>query len=96
MADNKQEQKKDKSLQELILDTNFSKYRLVPLATRWIEELKQKDEYKYFSTPELIETALKDILTGKVSIEEIEKLPPRETKKKVEKYEQKIAKEKVK
>ena len=94
MANKKQQENNNKSLQELISDTKFNKYRLVSLATRWIEEIKHKEEYKYCSSTELIEIALKDIITGKVTPEEIEKLPPIEAKKKTEKHEQKIAKEK--
>ena len=95
MKQAEKEQKHNKPLDELVLDTNIDRYRLVGLASKWVEELKQKEEYKYFSTPELIEVALKDILADKVSIEEIEKLPPRE-KKKVVKHEQRTTKERAK
>ena len=84
------EQKNNKSLEELVLNTDFDRYKLIPVAARWIEELKYKEEYKGFSIAELIEVALKEILTAKVSIEKIEKLPPKEAKKKI--YETKIRK----
>jgi hypothetical protein len=69
------------SIEEILLDVKSGKYKLIPVATRWIAEISKKEEYKYFTFNQLLEAALKDILTGKVSIEEIEKLPPIEKKK---------------
>jgi len=77
----------EKKLEELLLDTKVEKYKLIPLAARWAEELKGKEEYKYLTFNELLELSLKDILSGKVSEEEILKLPEKTGQKKQEKSE---------
>lgn len=77
----------DKTLEELLLDSKIQRYKLVSLAARWAEELKGKEEYKYLTFNELLELSLKDILSGKVSEEEILKLPEKTGQKKQEKSE---------
>ncbi len=79
----------EKKLEELLLDTKVEKYKLVPLAARWAEEIRNKEEYKYLTFNELLEISLKDILSGKVSIETISNLPDRKLQKKQEKTETK-------
>ncbi|MEW6040116.1 MAG: hypothetical protein AB1633_01175 [Elusimicrobiota bacterium] len=68
-------------IEKILLDSKVEKYKIVSVATRWIEEISKKEEYKYLTFNQLLEVALKDIITGKVSIEEIQKLPPLEFKK---------------
>ena len=62
-------------LPQLLLDCTKDKYRLVTLATRWAQEVKQRDQVSG-TAQELINMALKEILTGQVTPETIEKLPP--------------------
>ncbi len=61
-------------LEGLILQCKIDKYKLAYSAIRLAKEIKQKE-----SLPDLVQTliprALKDILTGKITIKEIEKLP---------------------
>ena len=68
-------EKADLPVSQLLLDCTKDKYRLVGLATRWAYEIKQRDQSAE-PPQELINTAVKEILTGQVSMEEIEKLPP--------------------
>ncbi len=61
-------------LDGLVLQCKVDKYKLAYSAIRWAKEIKQKE-----SLPELVQTliprALKDILLGRVTIKDIEKLP---------------------
>lgn len=67
--------KADLPLSQLLLDCQRDKYRLVTLALRWAQEIKQRDQSS--ETPQqLINKALKEILSGQVELEAIEKLPP--------------------
>ncbi|GEM_PF-5833710 len=69
-------EKKEKNanipLEKLLLDTKMNKYQLIPLALRLVKELQKKEE----NIPQnvLLERALHDFLTGKIKLEEIEKL----------------------
>jgi len=67
--------KEDIPLTQLILDRSKDKYRLVALALRWAQEIKQKEQAPE-PPQEILSRALKQILDGDVSLEEIEKLPP--------------------
>ncbi len=48
---------------------------MVSLATRWAKEIRQRDQ-SALPAQELLDLALREIMTQKVSLEEIEKLPP--------------------
>ncbi len=67
------------SLDKLILDTKLNRYQLVPLVLRWTKELEKNSEKK-ISPDELINQALREILSDKVKSDEILKLA--EVKKK--------------
>jgi DNA-directed RNA polymerase subunit K/omega len=67
--------KADLPLSQLFLDCSKDKYRLVSLATRWAVEIKQRDQSS-LPPQELLNSALREILTGQADPEEIEKLPP--------------------
>lgn len=72
-----------KKLHEVILSTKYDKYKIVPYIARWAAELKYKEEYKDLLDSERVNIAIYDVLTGKVSIEDIKKLPPLEKRKKL-------------
>jgi len=72
-----------KEVHKVILSTKYDKYKIVPYIARWAAELKYKEEYKDLLDSERINIAIHDVLTGKVSIEDIKKLPPLETRKKL-------------
>ena len=63
-------------LQQLMLDCKQDKYRMVSLTTRWAVEVQKRESQTSHQPDQLVSMALKDILTGKVTLEEIEKLPP--------------------
>lgn len=71
-------------IHKTILDKlpNFDKYKIIPYIARWAAELKYKEEYKDLLNSERVNIAIHDVLTGKVTIEEIKKLPPLEARKK--------------
>ena len=62
------------TLEALVLQCKVDKYKLSYAALRWAKEIKQKE-----NLPEaiqfLIPRALREILTNKVTIKEVEKLP---------------------
>jgi DNA-directed RNA polymerase subunit K/omega len=63
-------------LSQLMLDCGKDKYRMISLATRWAIEVQKRDQQVSHAPDELVSMAIKEILTGEVSLEEIEKLPP--------------------
>jgi DNA-directed RNA polymerase subunit K/omega len=66
----------EKTLEQLILDTRYDKYKLIPVASRWAKELRKKEEYRNTPLTEVIGIALQEVLMKKVSIDDIIKLPP--------------------
>lgn len=61
-------------LEGMVLNCGKEKYKLSYAAIRWAREIKQKE-----NLPDpvqfLVPRALRDILTGKMTIKEVEKLP---------------------
>jgi len=76
-------EKIEQELERIVLDTKIDRYKIVPHIARWAAELKYKEETKELLDSERINKALYDILTGKVTIEEIKKLPPLSVRKKL-------------
>lgn len=72
-----------KQIHQVILSSKFNKYKIVPYIARWAAELKYKEEYKDLLDSERINIAIYDVLTGRISIEDIKKLPPLEARKKL-------------
>ncbi len=67
--------KADAPLAQLILDCGKDKYRMVSLATRWAIEVQKRESHTSHQPEALVSMALKEILMGAVSMEDIEKLP---------------------
>ncbi len=76
-------EKIEQEIERVMLDTKFDKYKIVPHIARWAAELKYKEETKDLLDSERINKALHDVLTGKVSIEDIKNLPPLSLRKKL-------------
>ncbi|MCS7151908.1 MAG: hypothetical protein NZ928_05950 [Endomicrobia bacterium] len=76
-------EKINRELHKIILTSKYDKYKIVPYIARWAAELKYKEEYKDLLDSERVNIAIYDVLTGKVSIEDIKKLPPLEKRKKL-------------
>ena len=66
--------KSELPIEALILECKKDRYKLSYAALRWAKEIKQKENLPE-AIPFLIPRAVREILTGKVSIKEIEKLP---------------------
>jgi DNA-directed RNA polymerase subunit K/omega len=62
-------------MEALVLECVQDRYKVAYAALRWAKEIKQKESLPE-PVPHLIPRALREILTGKTNIEEIEKLPP--------------------
>ena len=76
-------QKIEQEIEQIVLDTKVDKYKIVPHIARWAAELKYKEETKDLLDSERINKALHDVLTGKVTVEEIKNLPPLSFRKKL-------------
>ena len=74
MSKASKEQDAEKPLEALILENKKDKYKLAYASIRWAKEIKQKENLPD-AVPFLVPRAVREILTGKVSIKEIEKLP---------------------
>ncbi|OIO76140.1 MAG: hypothetical protein AUJ85_01210 [Elusimicrobia bacterium CG1_02_37_114] len=68
-------------VEKMPLDAGVSRNKLVALAVRWAHELYQNEEYRNIPYSQVLDSALKDILAGKIEIEKIEHLPPVITRK---------------
>ena len=61
----------DKSIEQLILEKSHGKYSVVDLASMWALVLRRKEEYRHLGQPEILDVALRDLLSGAVSEEEV-------------------------
>lgn len=66
--------KADLPVEALMLECVKDRYKLAYAALRWAKEIKQKENLPD-SIPLLVPRAMREILTGKMSIKEVEKLP---------------------
>ncbi|OGS23553.1 MAG: hypothetical protein A2297_03485 [Elusimicrobia bacterium RIFOXYB2_FULL_48_7] len=67
---------KEQLLEELMLNTKLERYKIIPLIARWAYEIKNKEEYKTLPFHDMLDIAMRDVYSGKVSLDEIAKLPP--------------------
>ncbi|MFH1379673.1 MAG: hypothetical protein ABII23_05290 [bacterium] len=67
--------KTDMTTQELILNHSQKKYELINCALRWSKEISKREDAPK-GTQDLLDAALRDILTDKVTIKDILKLAP--------------------
>ena len=70
----KSEPKPELSIEAMIFECSKDKYKLPYSAIRWAKEIKKK-ENSTEPMPALVIRALREILTGKESMKDIEKLP---------------------
>lgn len=66
--------KADMPIYALLLECNKDRYKLAYAAIRWAKEIKTKENLPD-PVPVLVQRALREILTGKVEIDDIGKLP---------------------
>ena len=63
--------KNDKELDAKLMNYDGDRYDIVVLASTWAKELKKKNEYKNQPHAVVIKVALDDILSGKVSKDDV-------------------------
>ncbi|WP_428070735.1 hypothetical protein [Candidatus Avelusimicrobium alvi] len=63
--------KNDKEFDAKLMNYDGDRYDVVVLASIWAKELKKKDEYKNEAHAVVIKVALDDILSNRVSKEEV-------------------------
>lgn len=62
-----------KSLDEMILNYPRGKYSAIPLAALWSKELRRREENRHLTSNDLLEMALKDVLSGAVDWKDLKK-----------------------
>ena len=63
--------KNEKELDAKLMDFDGDRYDIVVLASMWAKQLRKKSEYKRQPHAVVIKVALDDILSGRVSKEEV-------------------------
>lgn len=61
----------EKSLEQMILEKTKGKYEVVAMASMWALVLRKQEEYRHLAQPELLDVALRDLLSGQVSEDEV-------------------------
>ncbi|MCK5357431.1 MAG: hypothetical protein KAI33_04700 [Elusimicrobiales bacterium] len=69
----KAKSKGNESIEELICDYQGSKYEVTMLAMKWARHIKKLEDYREQPMADIIEVAIRDVLSGKVSPEEVKK-----------------------
>ena len=91
--------KEEMPIEQLILDYAQKKYVLINAALRWSKEVAKKEHQQQLParTPrEVINTALREIISGKVKMSDIAKLPVRGVEKEKTEKPEKTGKEDAK
>lgn len=74
----------EKNVEELFFESGKGKYEVTKLAIDWIKVKKNDEGYKNLSQTQMLDKALKDVLSGEASYEKIEEI---EKKKKAKQEE---------
>ncbi len=61
----------EKSLEQLILEKSQGKYSVVDMASKWALVLRRQEEYRHLGQPEVLDLALRDILSGAVTEDDV-------------------------
>ncbi|MBI4055986.1 MAG: hypothetical protein HY399_00355 [Elusimicrobia bacterium] len=64
----------ERSVYQMILEQVSGKYQLVPLVSQWATELKKSEEHRNLPWNQILEIAIRDVLTGKVTSKNIKGL----------------------
>ncbi len=62
-----------KPIEEMILNYQGEKYLAIPLAALWAKVLRRKEENRHLTQNEVLELALREILSGAVDWKEVQK-----------------------
>jgi len=63
----------EKTLEELVLSKLTGKYQVVDSISNWAKHLRQQEEHRHLTQTEVVELAMREVLSGKVSDKEIAK-----------------------
>ncbi len=75
----------EKNVEELFFESGKGKYEVSKLAIDWIKVKKNDEGYKNLSQTQMLDKALRDVLTGEATYEKIAEI---EKKKKAKQEEQ--------
>lgn len=64
----------EKPTEELFFDSGKGKYEVTKLAIEWIKVKKDDDGYRRLSQPELLDKAVRDVVSGEATYEKIEEI----------------------
>lgn len=62
-----------KTTEELMLDFGAGKYSAIPMAAHWARELKKREENRHLTPAELLDLALREVLSGHVDWKDLKK-----------------------
>ncbi|MBI4371734.1 MAG: hypothetical protein HY552_05485 [Elusimicrobia bacterium] len=62
-----------KSTEEMILNFGKGKYSAIPMAALWAKELKKREENRHLTPAELLDLALREVLSGRVEWKDLKK-----------------------
>lgn len=77
----------EKPIEEIFFDSGRGKYEVTKLAIEWIKVVKKDDDYRKLSQTELLDKAVRDVLSGVATYEKIEEIKKRKTVATAEKQE---------
>ena len=78
----------EKDVEELFFNSGKGKYEVTKLAIDWIKVKKNEEGYKNLSQTELLDKALRDVLSGEATYKKIEEI---EKKKQAAKQEEAVS-----
>ena len=64
----------EKPTEELFFDSGKGKYEVTKLAIEWIKVKKNDDEYRRLSQTELLDRAIREVVSGEATYEKIEEI----------------------
>ncbi len=64
----------EKPVEELFFESGMGKYDVTKLAIEWIKVKKNEDEYRKLSQKDLLDRAIRDVVTGVATYKEIENI----------------------
>ena len=78
-------------IEELFFAYGKRKYEVTKLAIDWIKVKKDEDEYRKLSQADLLDKAVRDVLSGEATYEKIEEIMKKKAAAKEEKQEENAA-----
>ncbi len=69
----------EKPTEELFFESGKGKYEVTKLAIEWIKVKKDEDGYRKLSQPELLDKAVRDVVSGEAAYEKIEEIKNKKT-----------------